>query len=423
MEMLLSVYLMVIMFTFSAQSSEKKCAYQFDMEDKKVKVSCSPKAVLNIVDQFGNTLLSGETGTQDETPLIFQVNRSSIASVKNEFLKATKKLTDASRLLKKAREELTAQVNKLINLTSLLQLGDDQLKRDLDILRSHELTSPLVREAIIAALQNQYNFLRMGLLAQNTHLNELIRTSMRVTTTVIKTARGARAVGEMLNLRADVMNSTLSNITKLMPGGFKAGAFFGEQTGKYLLNFKVKWRAVFLDTSFAPLREKTLFCCTRTTKTLVRLRINGKTRGTKFLICASCLGVLSSLAIVLLRKRNLVVLLHLCCGCLCFMFIPHGAMGWTAVVSRSYSLCLNIATKLERKAKIRNRYNKRSRTTPDPGTIWESGKNIENTPYQRTKRLALFQHVITRQDLITKTNIIATRNVTNTWRMPPKELV
>ena len=240
MEMLLTLYLMAIMFMFSAQSSEKKCAYQFDMEDKKVKVSCSPKAVLNIVDQFGNTLLSGETGTQDETPLIFQVNRSSIASVKNEFLKATKKLTDASRLLKKAREELTAQVNKLINLTSLLQLGDDQLKRDLDILRSHELTSPLVREAIIAALQNQYNFLRMGLLAQNTHLNELIRTSMRVTTTVIKTARGARAVGEMLNLRADVMNSTLSNITKLMPGGFKAGAFFGEQTGKYWLNLNVK---------------------------------------------------------------------------------------------------------------------------------------------------------------------------------------
>ena len=229
------ILLVITSLTFMCKSqSQEKCVYQLDMEVNKVKISCGPGVVLNIVDQHGNTLLSGETNTKEETPVVFQVNRSNIASVKHEYVKATKKLTDASRLLRKAREELTVQVNNLINLTSLLQRGDEELKHDLDTLRRHELTSPLVREAIIAALQNQYNFLRMGLLAQNTHLNELIRTSMRVTTTVIKTARGARALGEILNLRADVMNTTLTNITQLMPGGFKAGAFFGEQTGKSL---------------------------------------------------------------------------------------------------------------------------------------------------------------------------------------------
>lgn len=225
---------MIWIFLCDSQSQDK-CTYQLDMEANKVKISCGAGVVLNIVDQFGTTLLSGETNTKEETPVIFQVNSSSIASVKHEFIKATKKLTDASRLLKKAREELTVQVNNLINLTSLLQKGDEELKRDLETLRRHELTSPLVREAIIAALQNQYNFLRMGLLAQNTHLNDLLRTSMRVTTTVIKTARGARALGEILDLRADMMNTTLSNITRLMPGGFKAGAFFGEQTGNSII--------------------------------------------------------------------------------------------------------------------------------------------------------------------------------------------
>lgn len=55
---------------------------------------------------------------------------------------------------------------------------------------------------------------------------------MRLTTSIMKTARGARGVGEILDLRADVMNETLYNITKLMPGGFEHGAFFGEKTGK-----------------------------------------------------------------------------------------------------------------------------------------------------------------------------------------------
>ena len=74
----------------------------------------------------------------------------------------------------------------------------------------------------------------MGLLTQNSQLNELIRTSMRLTTSIMKTARGARGVGEILDLRADVMNDTLHNITKLMPGGFEHGAFYGEQTGKII---------------------------------------------------------------------------------------------------------------------------------------------------------------------------------------------
>jgi len=48
----------------------------------------------------------------------------------------------------------------------------------------------------------------------------------------MKTARGARGVGDILDLRADVMNETLYNITKLMPGGFEHGALFGEKTGR-----------------------------------------------------------------------------------------------------------------------------------------------------------------------------------------------
>lgn len=55
---------------------------------------------------------------------------------------------------------------------------------------------------------------------------------MRLTTSIMKTARGARGVGDILDLRADVMNETLHNITKLMPGGFEHGALFGEETGK-----------------------------------------------------------------------------------------------------------------------------------------------------------------------------------------------
>jgi len=72
----------------------------------------------------------------------------------------------------------------------------------------------------------------MGLLSQNTHLNDLIRITSRLTSAIMKTTRGARGVGDVLDQRANVMNQTLFNITKLMPGGFEHGAFFGEKTGE-----------------------------------------------------------------------------------------------------------------------------------------------------------------------------------------------
>lgn len=208
----------------------EKCVYQIDMTNDRMKITCGQGAVLQIVDQHGNTLLSSETTSPEDSPIVLQINRSSISSLNNEAAKATKKLADASKLLRKVREDLTQQINNLINLTSLLQRGDEELKRDLNTLRRHELSSPLAREALAAALQNQYNFLRMGLLSQNTQLNEIIRATMRLTTSIVKTARGARGVGDILNIRAHLINETLYNITKLMPGGFEHGAFFGEKT-------------------------------------------------------------------------------------------------------------------------------------------------------------------------------------------------
>ena len=46
------------------------------------------------------------------------------------------------------------------------------------------------------------------------------------------------------------------------------------------------------------------------------------------LIFCVVLGVISSLASILVRKRELVVLLLLCCGYLCSVSLLHGVVGW-----------------------------------------------------------------------------------------------
>lgn len=52
-----------------------ECVYQYDMKNNRVKITCGQGAVLHIVDQHGNTLLTGETSSSADTPVVFQLNR------------------------------------------------------------------------------------------------------------------------------------------------------------------------------------------------------------------------------------------------------------------------------------------------------------------------------------------------------------
>ena len=56
-------------------SATAECVYQYDMKNNRVKITCGQGAVLHVVDQHGNTLLTGETSTSADTPVVFQLNR------------------------------------------------------------------------------------------------------------------------------------------------------------------------------------------------------------------------------------------------------------------------------------------------------------------------------------------------------------
>lgn len=54
--------------------SSNKCVYQSDTDDFNVKITCSQGAVLHIMDQYGNILLTGETGNSYGSPMTLHVN-------------------------------------------------------------------------------------------------------------------------------------------------------------------------------------------------------------------------------------------------------------------------------------------------------------------------------------------------------------
>ena len=63
----------------------------------------------------------------------------------------------------------------------------------------------------------------------------------------------------------------------------------------------------------------------------------------KLLFCVVVLGVLSSLAIILPRKRYKCsrLLTFVCCGCMCSVYLLCGAVGWSVVCHCGIS-CFNL---------------------------------------------------------------------------------
>ena len=69
------IVVLYIQYFICKTENAEECVYQYDMKDNRVKITCGQGAVLHIVDQHGNMLLSGETSTNDETPIVLQLNR------------------------------------------------------------------------------------------------------------------------------------------------------------------------------------------------------------------------------------------------------------------------------------------------------------------------------------------------------------
>ena len=71
-----NIFFVLIVCLICTTESAKECVYQYDMKNNTVRITCGKGAVLHIVDQNGNTLLTGETSSSTaDTPFVFKLDR------------------------------------------------------------------------------------------------------------------------------------------------------------------------------------------------------------------------------------------------------------------------------------------------------------------------------------------------------------
>lgn len=194
------------------------CNYEFDMEKNKIQVACPRNVTLTVQDKDGAILLTGNTLSnlwfEGDTLLRARIDPS-ITSGFNP--KSLGKLKDATTLLKRIKKKLAVRLKTLNNITHNLNEGAEQLNQDIENLRQPNPSSHLAREATIAALQNQYNFLKVAMLNQNSEMAQLISTMTTLITATQKTVRSSLAMNSKFQQEIFLVNAALTraNISRI----------------------------------------------------------------------------------------------------------------------------------------------------------------------------------------------------------------
>ncbi|KAJ8312656.1 hypothetical protein KUTeg_010029 [Tegillarca granosa] len=196
------------------------CKFELDIVKNKIQVACPRNVTLTVQDKDGAILLTGNTLSnlwfEGDTLLRARISPS-ISSGFNP--KSLGKLKDATTLLKRIKKKLSFQLKTLNNITQNLNEGAEQLNQDIENLRQPIPSSHLAREATIAALQNQYNFLKVAMLNQNEEMSQLISTMTTLITATQKTVRSSLAMNSKFQQEIFLVNAALTraNISHFCP--------------------------------------------------------------------------------------------------------------------------------------------------------------------------------------------------------------
>jgi hypothetical protein len=190
------------------------CTYEFDMDNNLIFVSCSKNVTLTIKEKEGAISFIQDP----DSNLWFESDGNNKDHQSDRFQsKSTKKLKDAARLLKKMKSKMDTRLETLDNITISLSTGDTSLRTDLTNIQQIAPSSVMMREAMVAALQNQYTYLQHAMLAQNAEMKEMINMMTSLASAAQKSVRSQLAMNDKIQEDMLLILASLAkaNVTKI----------------------------------------------------------------------------------------------------------------------------------------------------------------------------------------------------------------
>ncbi|XP_059149640.1 noelin-3-like [Physella acuta] len=218
------ILLALTLFTPALTSDQNNCTYELVMLKNIIKVKCvgSPSVINVYADK---ALLQGDESSKTGDDYKRHVTalgkltapeggRHTHSRQREEIFGRQMfdaALANVTQQLQFARRSFSLYADSIRNISGHLSEGDLKLKQDTDQLKSITNSASDLKQGIVAAMTNQYNFMRSALLARNYELERLVSTLITmVDATSIGIQSAIRAYNSTLEQIADVSSTVLS---------------------------------------------------------------------------------------------------------------------------------------------------------------------------------------------------------------------
>lgn len=231
-----------------------KCVYEFDTLKNVIHVICGKNMQLSVKQKNGEVYVAGLPVAVTEEPELVSTSLNDSKKHGELYDNPMEKITNASHILRRLKKKLNTHSDRLSNITDLLQRGDRALRKDLLKVRQLDPNSATARETMIAAIQNQYNFLRMGLLSQNAEFRQLVFDILTLVSATEKMVRGTLGMEYHLDIKIEQLNET---VLESLSGGWGTDR---QKTGKIRsYRFRIYDVKKVMFCSFGALHTEKLF--------------------------------------------------------------------------------------------------------------------------------------------------------------------
>lgn len=203
-------------------SANEKCEYEIDLTKNMVKAVCQGQTMG--VSVYADTANVMTTASGGEEPRATQRQTSTRSFGEpptqydnRDFWKPPATgANNVTSLLRDMRQSLGARSAAIANISSMLNRGDADLKQDLDNLRRLVNNQATFREGVIATLQNQYNFMRTAILAQNAELTKVLGLLETLATMTSDSVQAATRQTAQLSGQLAYVNRTMLAMRKMV---------------------------------------------------------------------------------------------------------------------------------------------------------------------------------------------------------------
>ena len=254
-----TVVLFVAIFetTFAKPIKNDQCEYNVDLVGNTIRVVCLGKnAKISIyannavvktdtdymedVNDYGSRNTTMKNMAAVPTPSSLEPQRDHAPLEKSDvfYMKPVgQTIRNSTRKMEKLKKKLSKHAMEMGNITQLLTFGDEGLRSDLEIIRRMRPNTLMVKEAMLAAIKNQYSFMRTAILTQNAELSKMME-SLQVLIDVIMTDMRSYAKSEV-NMIEQIknVNQTMLTMRRMLSNEFRKSKdkMTNKQRGKYII--------------------------------------------------------------------------------------------------------------------------------------------------------------------------------------------